>query len=287
MKTLSLKTNVGELSANLYMPEGTNKPLPLVIVTGAWTTVKEQMPATYAEALSKKGYAALTFDFRGWGQSIDAIKYLEDPERKTEDIRAVIDALVALDGIDSDRIYGLGICASAGYMLDAASHNPRIKSVAVVAPWLHNLELATQIYGGEESITGLLKAGDEALASPDLVAIEAASSTNEQSLMYQAPYYTEVERGMIPEYDNLFNVASWKGWLTYDSVSKAKDQDKPVMMIASEAMALPAGAKLYLESSAENVEAKWLDGITQFEFYDVPEIVDQATDIALEHYAGH
>ena len=55
------------IKGNLYLPEASakDKKYAAVVVTGAWTTVKEQMPATYAKALSEKGYAALTFDFRG------------------------------------------------------------------------------------------------------------------------------------------------------------------------------------------------------------------------------
>ena len=155
MKTLTLNTRVGDLAANLYLPEQANqtgqKP-PVVIVTGAWTTVKEQMPAVYAKALAENGFAALTFDFRGWGASADSIQYLEDPARKTEDIRAVITAVKSLAEIDSSKIFGLGVCASAGYMLDAVAQNTDVSGAASVAPWLHNRELADQIYGGEASV---------------------------------------------------------------------------------------------------------------------------------------
>ena len=91
MKSIILNTQVGTLAASLYLPQETKQTPPVAIVTGAWTTVKEQMPAVYAEALTKQGFAAITFDFRGWGQSLDEVKYLEEPARKIEDIRAVID----------------------------------------------------------------------------------------------------------------------------------------------------------------------------------------------------
>ncbi|MBY5948908.1 alpha/beta fold hydrolase [Photobacterium rosenbergii] len=283
MQHIQLKTNVGQLAANLYLPEGVENP-PVVIVTGAWTTVKEQMPAVYAQALADKGYAAVTFDFRGWGQSADSVRFLESPSRKTEDIRAVIDAVAKLDQIDSSRIGGLGICASAGYMLDAVAGNDKVKAATVVAPWLHDKAMATAIYGGEESVKGLLAASEQAVNSDEPVYIEAASTTNEASLMYQAPYYTETDRGLIPEYDNQFNVASWDGWLNYDAQLSAPKQDKPVMMVASEAMALPAGAHQYLATAGSNVQATWLEDISQFDFYDQPEAVSQAVDIVVKHF---
>jgi hypothetical protein len=36
---------------------------PAVIITGSWLTVKEQMPATYAEQLARLGHTAFIFDF--------------------------------------------------------------------------------------------------------------------------------------------------------------------------------------------------------------------------------
>lgn len=285
MKKLNLDTPKGSLAAHLYLPDN-NSQAPVVIVTGAWTTVKEQMPTTYAKALTERGFAALVFDFRGWGESADAVKYLEDPTRKTDDIRAVIDAVSALDAVDGEKIAGLGVCASAGYMLDAVRGNDKVTAAAVVAPWLHDRALVDAIYGGEAQVNSLIKTGEEMAAAETPVYIEAASATNDSALMFQAPYYTETDRGLIPEYDNQFNLASWKGWLTYDAQAGAAAQDKPVLMVASEAMALPDGAKAYLEKASDNVSAVWLDGVSQFDFYDVPQHVNAAADAIAEFFSG-
>ena len=214
------------------------------------------------------------------------------PQRKTDDIRAVIAAIAAgdvaeLDAVDSNRLYGIGVCASAGYMLDAISGNQHVKAAAVVAPWLHNPAMATAIYGGEKSAAGLLAVAESAAKADEPVLMEAASTINEGSLMYQAPYYTEASRGLIPQYDNQFNVASWTGWLNYDALAGAMNQDKPVLMVASETMALPDGAKAYLEQAPENVDAIWLEGgITQFDFYDVTEPVSKAADAVAHHFVS-
>ncbi|WP_415898500.1 alpha/beta hydrolase [Neptuniibacter sp. QD48_11] len=283
MQTIKLDTPVGPLAANLYLPAGIENP-PVVIVTGAWTTVKEQMPAVYAQALADQGYAAVTFDFRGWGHSPNEIRFLEDPKRKTEDIRAVIDAVSELDLIDNSHISGLGVCASSGYMLDAAVGNKHLKSVAVVAPWLDDKKMATEIYGGEESVSSLIAAAKEAQNSAEQIYIEAASLSNESALMYQTPYYTESDRGLIPEYDNQFNVASWDGWLNYDAQQSAAHLDQPVLMVASESMALPAGTHQYLANANENVDSVWFDGVSQFDFYDQPEIVGKAVTEIVRHF---
>ena len=283
---MNLDTAVGPLATNLYLPQGVAKP-PVVIVTGAWTTVKEQMPAIYAEALVKQDFAVVTFDFRGWGASADAVRFLEDPTRKTEDIRAVIDAVAKLPEVDGKRIAVLGICASAGYVLDAVAGNKAVAAAAVVAPWLHDKALAAAIYGGEEGVQALLAKAMEAECSPEPIYIEAASTTNKESLMYQAPYYTEVDRGLIAQYDNKFNVASWDGWLNYDAQLSATRQDKPVLMVASEAMALPAGTHYYLDKAGKNVTALWLNDIDQFAFYDQPEAVGASVEAITGHFQAY
>jgi len=258
--------------------------LPGVVVTGAWTTVKEQMPTTYATELANKGYAALVFDFRGWGGSEDAIKYLEDPQRKTEDINAAANFLVTRPEVDADKVAGLGICASAGYMSDAAASNPNIKSLALVAPWLHNAAIVDAVYGGEEGVNGLITAAKDAEVSDEPIYLEAASLTNENAVMYQAPYYTEENRGLIPEYDNKFNLASWDGWLTYDALKTADVQEKPALLVHSEAAAIPQGAKEYAERAGDNVELIMLDDVTQFDFYDQPEAVNTSANAVAEHF---
>jgi uncharacterized protein len=68
LQTVNFESNGTPLVGTLYLPTDRGIPLPAVVVTGAWMTVKEQMAATYAQALAERGFAALAFDFRGWGR---------------------------------------------------------------------------------------------------------------------------------------------------------------------------------------------------------------------------
>ncbi|WP_421899271.1 alpha/beta hydrolase [Maridesulfovibrio sp.] len=287
MKKVNFSSNGQTIVGNLYLPDSYKQgdKLPGVVVTGAWTTVKEQMPATYAKAMAERGFAVLTFDFRGWGESKGGVQYLENPARKIEDIKAAAAFLAARPEVQGP-VNGIGICASSGYMSDAAAGNPDIKAITLVAPWLHDRAMAEAIYGGKEGVANLIKMGREAENSDTPVVMEAASTSNDKALMFNAPYYTETERGLIPEYDNKFNVASWEGWLTYDAQKTADIQDTPVLMVESEAAALPAGAKAYAERMGKNVEIIWLDDVSQFDFYDRPEAVKASADAAAEHFSA-
>ncbi len=285
-KRVAFESNGQTLVGDLYLPNTyqDGQPLPGVVVTGAWTTVKEQMAGTYAAQLADRGYVALAFDFRGWGQSEDAIPFLEDPARKTADINAAVDFLATRPEVDRSRIGGLGVCASAGYMSDTALQNPHIKSLALVAPWLHNAEIVEATYGGKEGVSRLIQVSRQAQASAEPVILEAASLTNDKAVMYQAPYYTEKNRGLIPEYDNKFNAASWEPWLTYNAISTAGKLEKPTLLVHSDAAAIPQGAKAYARRMGNHAKAIWLDDITQFDFYDQPQAVQTSSDAVADHF---
>lgn len=277
------------LVGTLYLPADhqPGQRLPGVVVTGAWTSIKEQMSGLYAREMAERGFAALAFDFRGWGQSGGDIRFKEDPAAKTADIQAAADFMATLPEIDATKIAGLGICASAGYMAEAATDNPDFASVSLVAPWLHNPQIVEQIYGGPEGVAGLIATSREAEQAesngrPQIIV--AAGTTDQAALMYQIPYYTEVGRGLVPEYDNKFNLASWEPWLTYDSVAVGARLDKPTLIVHSEAAAVPQGAHAFFAMVNGDASEIWLEGVTQFDFYDNPDDVTRAADAAATHF---
>lgn len=276
-RAVSFDSSGATLKGTLYSPEAADGPLPAVIVTGAWTTVKEQMAGTYARELAARGFAALAFDFTGWGESEGAPRFVEDPAVKTADILAAASFLASLNEVDRASISGLGVCASSGYMAAAVADSDNLQRVALVAPWLHDAAMAEGIYGGSAMAASLI-AASEAENAADTV-LPGASATDENSVMYQAPYYTEEDRGLIPAYDNKFSVASWKPWLTYDAQASADRLKKPMLMVGSPSIALPAGAAAYEARTAAPLEKLWLgNDVTQFDFYDRKDVVTAAAD---------
>jgi fermentation-respiration switch protein FrsA (DUF1100 family) len=290
VKKVTFESNNQTLVGNLYLPDDYQEEtkLPGVVVTGAWTTVKEQMPATYAKEMADRGYAVLAFDFRNWGESGGKERQLENPANKTQDIIAAANYLTTRPEVDSNRIAGLGICASAGYMADAAVQSEDLKAIALVAPWLHDREIVNEVYGGAESVQSLIDTSRQAQAkyeaTGELSLVPAASNTDKNAVMYQAPYYTEADRGAIPEYVNEFNLASWEGWLTFDAIKVADNLNKPVQIVHSEAAAIPQGAKEFYNRLAGEKNQLWLENTTQFVFYDSPEAVTTASDAFVKHF---
>lgn len=289
MRRVTFRSGADTLVGHIYLPEGASAlaPVPAVVVTGAWFTVKEQMPTLYARELARRGFAALVFDFRGFGESGGAIRQRETPADKIVDITAAAAFLKGQPEVDGARVAGLGICASAGYMVGAAAETTDLAAVALVAPWLHDAALVEAVYCGAEVVAGLVatgRAADESFRSSGRQTfVPAASRTDRAALMVDVPYYTEPERGLIPAWRNEVDPGFWEGWLGFDAMRYAPKLTQPLLMVESEAAALPAGARLfYAEVAAEKHEV-WLDGVSQFDFYDRLDAVAVSVDAVAAH----
>ena len=290
-RTLTFDNEGSKLSGTLYLPAGfkSGDKLPTVIVTGAWTSVQQQMPAEYAKQMTERGFAAFTFDFRGWGLSGDQagnVRYKESPLAKVSDIKAAISFVSQQTEVDASSIHGLGICASSGYMIDAVSGNAKVKSVALVAPWLQNKEIVNTVYGGEKGVAGLIDVSRKAEAAGGEVIPAAGPEGAEGVLMPIGGYYYEPSRGAIPAYDNKWNQSSWEGWLTYYPADNPQRLDKPLAVVHSEAAAIPQGVKTFLSGYVGDATLKMLENVTQFDFYDNLEDVTRAADTVAEHFTA-
>lgn len=101
------------LVGDLYLPAKSTRPLAGIMVTGTWTSDKEQMADRYAAKLAEHGPAGMSFHFTGFGLSGDDQRDVESPERKSADLAHVVAFLASHPRIDAHRVGALAICASA------------------------------------------------------------------------------------------------------------------------------------------------------------------------------
>ena len=135
-----MKTNVSFLSHNikiagvLYIPDDfSGQKLNGIVVCHPAGGVKEQTAGRYAEELSKKGFAALTFDAAYQGESEGEPRGLEDPFQRAEDIRSAVSYISSLSYVDEERIGILGICAAGSYVSYTAQTDRRMKAIATIS----------------------------------------------------------------------------------------------------------------------------------------------------------
>jgi uncharacterized protein len=279
------------LVGNLYLPTSyqPGDKLPTVIVTGAWMTIKEQMPGVYAQKLADQGFAALAFDFRSWGESGGRLRSFESPTVKIADIKNAVSFLQTVDAVDANRIAGLGICASAGYMAVATAEDSRIKSLVTVAPWIHDPQIVETVYGGNSAVQSLIATGRAAAEKFNQTGVAdyvlATSKTDETAVMYgDIDYYQNPQRGAIPHWSNQFAVASWAEWLTFNPMPVAQQINVPTLFVHSEQAAIPDGARQFFAAiPVQNKQMNWLPNRTQFDFYDQAQTVDESIALIADH----
>ena len=113
---LAFDSEGAKLVGNLFVPEH-SEPIGVVVAVGPLTSVKEQAAGTYARALAERGYAALAFDYRYFGESGGQPRQFENPQSNIEDIRNAATALLADDRLTGLPLSGLGVCFGAGPMV--------------------------------------------------------------------------------------------------------------------------------------------------------------------------
>ena len=298
MKSVTFKSEGLNLVGNLYYPSNyeEGKKIPIIVSSGSWTTVKEQMAGFYAKQLAENGFITFAFDFRNYGESEGVPRSWENPTMKIQDIKNAIDYLKTLPEVDNDNIGAFGVCAGSMYTLMAASEDTDIKAVATTASWLHDAEAVKLFYGGEEGVQTKIKQAQDAkkkyAETGEFSYIKAISTTDETAAMFgEFDYYLNPERGAIPQWNaDQFAVATWEDWLTLDPFPSAKNLEKPLLMIHSDGSVLPDYTKKYFNTvPSKDKELIWVETdlpspMHQFAFYDQEKEVKLAVEKTSEFF---
>ncbi|MFD1604435.1 alpha/beta hydrolase [Flavobacterium artemisiae] len=122
------------LSGDLYLPKNTDqKLLAALAISGPFGAVKEQSSGLYANQMAERGFAALAFDPSYTGESSGEPRNVASPDINTEDFSAAVDFLGLQKNIDREKIGIIGICGFAGFALNAAAVDKRIKAIATTS----------------------------------------------------------------------------------------------------------------------------------------------------------
>ncbi|WLQ43779.1 alpha/beta fold hydrolase [Streptomyces laculatispora] len=292
-KHVTFGGDTAKLTGHLFLPDtaGTDNAPPVqgVVVAGTWTSVKEQMADRYAEQLARRGYAALSFDFTGYGESAGEPRDYESPRLKVQDIRAAVDFLTGHPAVSDGHLGALGVCAGAMYVSALAAEDPRVRSLALVAPWLHDRRICEENYGGPEGIEAKKAMAVEARRryeeTGEVVYVPVVSGSDPDAAMpFAIDFYLNPERGGIPQWPNRFAVMAWPGWLDFDAVALAPKVTAPTLLVHSEDAAIPDGARRFHDGLAGPGELLWTAGV-QFDFYDQSPQVGFAAAAVAEHFA--
>jgi pimeloyl-ACP methyl ester carboxylesterase len=134
------------LAGQLKTPDVHLKPLPVIVEGPGWLALAANaLSRKYHEGFVRAGYAVLTFDYRGHGDSEGDASWIY-PEEQLEDLASAIAYAEAREDLDEDRLglFGLG-GTGGGNAIIAAARESQVKAlvcmtvVADGADWLHRM----------------------------------------------------------------------------------------------------------------------------------------------------
>ena len=265
----------------LHLPD--QQPAAAIVTTGPLTSVKEQVCSNYAVEMAQRGFAVLTFDHRHFGASEGEPRQLESPSRKIADIQAAADWLNSRSAVAGCPIFGMGICAGAGYMVRAAAGSSAFRGIVTVAGYFPDADATRRGMGEKFELAFEAARASEArfLKTGDAEFIPSVGLDNPNVAMplrdaYE--YYSNPSRGAVPTYVNRMALQSRVETLTFDSQSAAGEIDVPFLLVHAEKALAPGFARQFFERVESAKSSIWLDAPKQTAFYDDPAIINRVGD---------
>lgn len=268
---------------NLFLPEG-QEPKGVAVAVGPLTSVKEQAAGIYAQAMAERGYAALAFDYRFFGESGGQPRQFEDPGANTEDIKNAASALLADDRLTGLPLYGVGVCFGAGPMVRAVAEDSRFRAFLGVAGVYTDEAKTRETMGAsyQEAIDRGRAAEEKWRETGEAETIPAVAPDGGDVAMplREAYEFYGTPRGQVPNYVNGYAVQSSAYMLPFDARGAADAIQAPVLLVHSENALAPDLAHAFYAAVKSPKQELWLESQGQIDFYDDPGLIAPAADAA-------
>jgi uncharacterized protein len=282
---LTFESGGETLVGDLYLPKE-DEPVGLVVAVGPLTSVKEQAAGTYAHAMAKRGYAALAFDYRYFGESEGRPRQFANPEANIEDIKSAGSALPADDRLTGRPRFGLGICFGAGPMVRAVAEDSRFRAFAGVAGvYTDNAKTRARMGDAYQAKIDRGRAAERKwreTGEAETIPAVAADGGDVAMPLREAYEFYGTSRGGVPNYVNGYAVQSLAYSLPFDARGAADAIGVPVLIVHSERALTPDLAHAFYSAVKSPKRELWLESQGQIAFYDDPTLVMPAADAVAE-----
>ena len=132
-KPVSFYSEGCRLVGDVYYPDGQgrNAPRAGIVLCHGYTGVKDIYLSDNARVLTEAGYVALTFDYKGWGDSEGPRTRLA-PYSRVADVQAALTFLGTLPGVHPERLGLYGTSYGGATVVWVGAVDPRVRCVVSV-----------------------------------------------------------------------------------------------------------------------------------------------------------
>lgn len=228
------------------------------------------------------------FDHLGYGDSEGEIRNDEKAFIKIESIRDAVSFMGTLPFVDRDNLFGLGMCASGGYMALVATTDKRLKAIASVAGMLGN---QTSYFGtmDRETVTAVIAAQNAGRQKAyetgkidyvDALQFENAKDSESTAVREGYDFYMTERAGAqtYPNYSHLSPSFMLEAPMLADAMSYAPYLYTPFMGITGTKAETAPLTRMFYEKASEPKELVEVEGASHVALYDIPEHVNRAID---------
>ncbi len=159
-RAITIWSDGTRMAGDLYLPKNRKEgeKLPAIVFCAGTGGTKGGTGGRLGPIFAEKGYVALAFDYRGWGESesqlmavepqpkpdekgeltlkVKALRWQMNYTDQTEDIRAAISFLAGEPSVDPQRIGIMGSSYGGGLVTYMAGNDPHVKCVVAQVPGL-------------------------------------------------------------------------------------------------------------------------------------------------------
>lgn len=139
MNARSMKTSFQSAgvrcAATLHRPAGAG-PFPAILMVHGWGGVQDALTLPFYAPFNAAGFAVMSFDYGGWGQSEGAPRNVINPWQRERDVESALQHLREQPQIDPHRIVLWGTSFGGGHVVRLAARHPELLGAIAQVPML-------------------------------------------------------------------------------------------------------------------------------------------------------
>lgn len=241
----------------LYVPDAP-PPHPTIVMAHGFSAVKEMRLDRFAAAFAEAGFAALAFDYRGFGDSDGLPRQDVDPHAQITDYRNALSYARTLSEVARERVGVWGTSYSGGHVLVVGALDRRVKAVVAQVPLIDAWDALAEMLGVEARDAMVAQLIDErervyAGGEPFLLPVVSPEGGPAALPGNEAWEWFQAVRPLAPKWRNEITLLSLQRMLEYSPLRFVdRIAPTPLLLVAAERDFLPIDTVLRAYERAGN-----------------------------------